>query len=291
MNFATPYDCVMPKRLTLEQRIRKLARRYRAQQRREAAKASRDRSSQRRTASWASTIGLAVLMQFALCSATASTFETANADFVAGRFADAAHGFERVIAEHGYSAPVLFNLGNAWMKTGQPGRAILNYERAWRLAPDDAAIRANLNLARQKAGVAVNKNPFREKVARVSSFDTLAWAIVWAAVLLFAVVVTSRLLPSFPRVVKRGVVVMAAFGVFVAGAGMALQWPERDRAVVLDSNATVQIAPADAAGILFNLPEGETVRAIKSHNSYTLIRLRDGRSGWVKSSAVERVCL
>ncbi|HEX5220014.1 MAG TPA: hypothetical protein VFZ59_10650, partial [Verrucomicrobiae bacterium] len=134
-------------------------------------------------------------------------------------------------------------------------------------------------------------NPFREKVARVSSFDTLAWAIVWAAVLLFAVVVTSRLLPAFPRGLARGVVSMAVLGVGVAGAGIAVQWPDRNRAVVLETNVTGHIAPADAAGVLFNLPEGETVRAVKSHNSYTLIRLRDGRSGWVKSSAVERVCL
>jgi len=279
----------MPKRLTLEQRIRKLARRYRAQQRREAEKAPRDRSSQRRIASWAGTIGLVVLVQFAASGAMASTFETANENYAAGRFADAARGFEQVIVERGYSAPVLFNLGNAWLKAGETGRAILNYERALLLAPEDAGIQSNLSRARQKAGVAASQNQFREKVARVLSLDTLAWTSVWSSALLFAVVLVSRLLPAFPRGVGRSVAITAVLGVFVAVAGMAWQWPERNRAVVLDADTAAHIAPASVGDVLFNLPAGEVVRAIKAHNGYTLVRLRDGRSGWVKSAAVERV--
>ena len=289
MNFSTTYECVMPKRLTLEQRIRKMARRYRGQQRREAEKAKKNQTVPRRTLFWASAVGLMVMLQCTVCRGSDSTFEAANANYEAGRFAEAAQGFETVIVEHGYSAPVLFNLGNAWMKAGQPGRAILNYERALRLAPDDAAIRANLNLARQKAGVAVNENPFREEVARVSSFDTLAWAIVWATVWLFAVVLASRLLPSFPRGLGRSIAVVAALGIVAAAVGMLAQWPDRNRAVVLEPNAAAHIAPAEAAGVMFNLPAGETVSALKSHNGFTMIRLRDGRSGWVKSAAVERV--
>ena len=288
MNLSTPYESVMPKRPTLEQRIRKLARRYREQQRREA-KAKRHQPVERRTIFWASALGLMVLVQFAVCRVSASAFETANQDYAMGRFAEAARGFEQVIVERGYSAPVLFNLGNAWLKAGQPGRAILNYERALRLSPEAAAIRANLNMARQKAGVAVSEIPFREKVARVSSFDTLAWAIVWATVWLFAVFLASRLLPSFPRVLGRSIAIVAVLGAVVAGAGMLVQWPERNRAVVLETNAPAHIAPAEAAGVVFHLPAGETVNATKSHHGYTLVRLRDGRSGWVKSAAVERV--
>jgi len=288
MNFSTPYDCAMPKRLTLEQRIRKLARRYRAQQRRQAEKATRDRAPQRRPASWASTVGSVVLVQFAASVAMGSTFETANENYAVGRFADAAHGFEQVIVERGYSAPVLFNLGNAWLKAGETGRAILNYERALRLAPNDAGIRVNLSVARQKAGVAVNENQFREKVARVLSLDTLAWAL-WSSALLFAVVPVSRLLPSFPRMAGRSVAILAVLGLVGATAGMAVQWPERDRAVVLETNTAARVAPAAAAGVSFNLPAGEVVRAAQSHSGYTLIRLRDGRSGWVMSAAVERV--
>jgi hypothetical protein len=68
-----------------------------------------------------------------------------------------------------------------------------------------------------------------------------------------------------------------------------MQWPQRDRAVMLDASTSVRIAPANAAGELFSLPAGEIVQARESHGGYTLIHLRDGRSGWVKDAAVARV--
>jgi len=49
------------------------------------------------------------------------------------------------------------------------------------------------------------------------------------------------------------------------------------------------IAPADAAGTVFNLPAGEMVQARESHSGFTLIRTRDGRAGWVKDTSVARV--
>jgi tetratricopeptide (TPR) repeat protein len=229
------------------------------------------------------------LVQFAVSGATASEFQTANANYAAGRSTEAARGFEKIIAERGYSAPVLFNLGNASLKAGQPGRAILNYQRALLLAPDDAAIRSNLSVARRNAGVAASENRFWEKVARVLNLNTQAWILVWSTAIICAVVLASRFLPAFPRAAGRWVTVLAAISALAAALGMALQWPERNCAVVLEANTTAHIAPADASGVLLNLNAGETVRATKSHNGYTLVRLRDGRSGWVKNTAVARV--
>jgi len=270
---------------SLEQRIRKLARRYGAHQH----KPDHPASPRRWRAPWVGTIGLGVLVQLAASQVPASTFDTANENYAAGHYSEAAKGFEQVIAERGYSAPVLFDLGNAWLKAGQPGRAILNYERARRLSPDDAAVQINLNLARQKAGVAANENQFREQVARVLSLDPLAWTLVWSMAIFCAVVLASRLLPVFPRWLSRSLAAIAMLAVVVAGAGIVLQWPERDRAVVVAADAEAQIAPAAAAGVVFKLPAGEIVRARQSHHGYTLVHLRDGRSGWVKAAAVERV--
>ncbi len=48
--------------------------------------------------------------------------------------------------------PALFyNLGNAYFRTGDLGRAILNYERALALDPSQPEARANLQLARDQA--------------------------------------------------------------------------------------------------------------------------------------------
>ena len=52
-------------------------------------------------------------------------------------------------AEGGYSAAGLYNLGNAYARAGKPGMAVLNYERASLLAPNDPDIEANLRAVRE----------------------------------------------------------------------------------------------------------------------------------------------
>ena len=73
-----------------------------------------------------------------------------NALYEDGRYEQAARSFQQLV-DKGYGDPVLYyNLGNAYFKQGDIGRAILNYLRAERLAPRDDDIRANLDFARSQ---------------------------------------------------------------------------------------------------------------------------------------------
>ena len=45
------------------------------------------------------------------------------------------------------STPIYFNLGNAWFKAGEAGRAILAFRQAEKLSPRDPDVRANLQFA------------------------------------------------------------------------------------------------------------------------------------------------
>jgi hypothetical protein len=52
-------------------------------------------------------------------------------------------------AQAGYSAADLYNAANAYARAGKPGMAVLHYERARLLAPNDPDIEANLRLVRE----------------------------------------------------------------------------------------------------------------------------------------------
>src|ERR1700677_2919513 len=56
-------------------------------------------------------------------------------------------------ARAGYSSTALYNLANAYARDGKPGMAVVNYERARLLAPDDPVIEANLVLVRDRKSV------------------------------------------------------------------------------------------------------------------------------------------
>src|SRR5580658_10885631 len=64
-----------------------------------------------------------------------------------------------------YSADGLYNLANAYARAGKPGLAVLSYERAALLAPNDADIDANLAYVR--AGAGVRPEP-RNRFARIA---------------------------------------------------------------------------------------------------------------------------
>ena len=69
----------------------------------------------------------------------------------------------------GYSAAGLYNLANSYARAGKPGMAILNYERASLLAPDDPDIRANLRFVRASAHLPAETPGALERVAAIAS--------------------------------------------------------------------------------------------------------------------------
>ena len=105
----------------------------------------------------------------------AETLDDANRAFAAGHYHDSTVGYQAVLTQNGYSASVLFDLGNSHYREGSYAQAILAYQRAQWLAPADADIAANLRLAQQQAGLAVIEPHWYEKIGRVVTASELAW--------------------------------------------------------------------------------------------------------------------
>src|SRR5215469_5260146 len=70
-----------------------------------------------------------------------SAFDEANKLYEQGKYTEAANGYEKILQSGQVSAAVLYNLGNAFFKSGQLGRAIATYRRAQQLAPRDPDLR------------------------------------------------------------------------------------------------------------------------------------------------------
>src|SRR5207245_2079566 len=66
-------------------------------------------------------------------------------------FKEAISGYEALIRSGQWSANVFYDLGNAYFRTGDLGRVILNYERALALERHNPEVTANLQIARGEA--------------------------------------------------------------------------------------------------------------------------------------------
>src|SRR4051794_29504249 len=84
---------------------------------------------------------LALLGTPARAEDLAAAFDQANKLYEQGKFAEAAGAYEKLAQSTPASPALYFNLGNAWFKAGQSGRAIAAYRRAEILAPRDPNLR------------------------------------------------------------------------------------------------------------------------------------------------------
>ncbi len=223
--------------------------------------------------------------------------DAANQAYTAGRYDEAARGFQELIQAHGYSASLCFNLANAEAKAGHPGLAILNYERARYLAPGDAEIDHNLQLAREQAGLKTNSLRWWQVALRSLTINTwLAIVDTWLALIALAVLahVFVQRMPAGPRRAVLGKVVKTVLFVAIpcflfSGYIALLAAPLRIEGVVVAKQAVLRLSPFDAAEQIGTLPEGELVTVEQQHDHYLRVEARDGRYGWTTQQTLQPV--
>lgn len=222
------------------------------------------------------------------CRLDAGAFDDANRAFADGRFEQAVKGYEAVLHEKGYSAPVLYNLANAYFREGQIGRAILNYDRAQLLAPDDPDIAANLNFARKQAGLFAEQNSLIKEAARSLSMNEWSWL---GSMMLFAacaLIVAGRVYPA--RRPYLGLLAgIAVVALLVTGVAIVLQYDTLHRAVVTAKEAVARISPFESARSAYVLSTGEEVNVEKAHGGFLFVENREHRTGWISRQQVEPV--
>src|SRR5206468_2741332 len=106
-----------------------------------------------------------------------------------GKFKEAIPAYEHLIDSSVQSPTIYFNLGNAWYKVGQPGRAVAAYLRAERLAPRDPSVRFNLDFVRRQVSPQRAAVPFWQRTLRRLSLNEWAMgasAALWVWLLLLA---------------------------------------------------------------------------------------------------------
>jgi hypothetical protein len=173
----------------------------------------------------------------------------------------------RANAAPGYSAAALYNQGNACARAGKTGQAILNYERAQLLAPNDSDIAANLHFVRAKAGL----RDLQVSCLNWAPPDTIAWIGSFGV-----------LIAGAGFLLKRRTVTFAGALLVTAAIGNAITlWPKMSEAVVMIHEVPAFASPVVGGDTLFKLHEGENVTVRAEQKDFSLVQNSTGRSGWV----------
>jgi tetratricopeptide (TPR) repeat protein len=183
-------------------------------------------------------------------------------------------------ATGGYSAAALYNQANADARAGKPGLAVLNYQRALLLAPNDADIRANLAFVRAGLNLPAESENWFSRAIRIAGPDVLAWTALAGLLAAGLSLLASRRYAG-RRFALRAVAALGVSAIGLTLCNAATLWPSLHEGVVIAHGTAAHVAPAGNAETLFSLPEAETVAMGAQHQGFVLVQARDGRSGWV----------
>jgi hypothetical protein len=185
------------------------------------------------------------------------------------------------VAQSRYSADGLYNLANSYARAGKPGLAVLNYERAALLAPDDADINANLEYVRASAHVPTEPRNRFARIAEAASPALAAWmGVLGIALAGIGLLLTKRIGRRF-RWVRGGSILLGVALITLTVSNAMLLWPRVHEAVVLINQTPARVSPVPMGDTAFVLPEAETVTIRAEHEDFILIRTRGGLTGWV----------
>ena len=239
------------------------------------------------------------LFTFLPLAAYAVTKAEADSAYVQGSYQQAIRDYEALL-KNGASADLYYNLGNAYYRTENITRAVLNYERALLLSPSDRDIRFNLQMARSKTIDKIVPEQEMFFVTWYRSLINLASVDGWArtALLSMALAIVLALIYLFSnRIWLRKVGFFGALFLlvlFLASNIFAYQQKQqlvrRSGAIVTAPAVTVKSTPAKQGTDLFILHEGTKVTITDaSMKEWKEIRIADGKEGWVEASQIEEI--
>ena len=226
---------------------------------------------------------------------TGELYRQGNLLYEDGRYAEAGRTYERIIERGVRNGHVYYNLGNAYYRQDQIGRAILAYERAFRLIPRDPDLKDNLDLANERTVDQVSGEvPWFGRQALDAV--TINEATVTASVsgLIFSLALVLYLLAK--RTGTRGLagyLLMVTCFVFLLALGFAgiktYDQLAREEGIVLSATAVVRTSPDEASDPVFTLHEGVKVQLVEHRDDWTRIRLPDGKNGWLARNELEGI--
>ena len=232
-------------------------------------------------------------------NAVKDSLYAANQLYNTGKYQDAIRKYQFVIGQGFESSELYYNLGNAFYKSGKPTFAILNYERAKKLAPNDDDIRYNLDLARTQIVDNIVSLPeggflrcWKQLISSksINFWGALSLITFFTFLSLFGLFLLSRIYRVKRLAFWFSIAAVSVSAItFTFGSSMKSKLINHNSAVITDRSVRVKASPSETGTELFIVHEGVTVQLTDKLGDWVYVSLPDGNKGWVKEAAMVRI--
>src|SRR5262249_40903726 len=222
-----------------------------------------------------------------------SDFAKANQEFAQGHFKEAIAGYEAMVRTGHWNANLFYDLGNAYFRTHDFGRAILNYQRALALDNHHPEATANLQLARDESR-ALELQPSKIErylqFASVNQYTIAAAVAFWLGIFGIVALIFARRRSAALISLSILCLLVCAMAVWAIhtldngseGSGLA---------IVTGNEVQARLATADTANSVLALPPGSEIKILSTRGDWMYAALPNDLRGWIQTKNAEQVRL
>ena len=248
-----------------------------------------------------------------------AAFERGNKLYEQGDYDGAIGAFNSLIRKGVVDKDLYYNLGNAYYKRGELGKAVLHYERALWIAPRDKDARENLafveSLLRDRQFIR-KQNRFKRALVWINNNLNTVVAVVLTSLfyVLFCLLLVSFVFRKSSFVVSLyrrlsilspgrflgltreqdlflavAITLCLFVGSIVSAYEKVVTERSRDRAVVVAPEISVFSGPSSESTLQFKIHEGTRVIIRAERSEWVQVELPGDLSGWVMSRKIEGI--
>ena len=226
-------------------------------------------------------------------------FNEGNTFYDQKNYEEASKKYFTLLANGLESSEVYFNLGNCFFQQENWGKAILNYERALVLAPNDKTILNNLQLANDKTIDEIEKIPTFFLSRYWKSIHQLThsgiWSILGILILWCGIGGLVMWLLGKERTQRKQGFLAGTIAITISLIVFALAYSSyqtqknNGSAIIMSKETSLKTLPDQISTEILPLHEGTKVKITEKVTSWYKVRLENGEVGWIIESALEEI--
>ncbi|MEM9990112.1 MAG: tetratricopeptide repeat protein [Bacteroidota bacterium] len=226
-------------------------------------------------------------------------FLAANTAYRNGQYASALEQYENIVAAGQQSAALYYNIANSYYQQNTLGKAILYYERALELAPQDEDVQHNLSLARTDLKDEIEALPPFFLAAWWATlrkqFGSSTWA--WCGLVLLWLAVLGGIIWQLgkTRAQRKGgftlgtVLLVVSILPFSLAYSKAKAETHSGKAIVLAKEVTLRYAPEAESTAVVDIHEGTKLELLDQISTWYKVQLANGEQGWLPTGTFEEI--
>ncbi len=225
-----------------------------------------------------------------------SIMQSANEYYKNNRYQLAIEEYNKLLLDGFEGTSLYYNLGNAHYRLGKVGYAILYFEKALKLSPNDEDVKHNLALAKLNLQDKVDTLPpffiFNLWEGLLASFSVTGWTIIVYIVFILFLIVTVSYFFSRNVTEQRisffsgaGLTIALVFAIILLVVKMNKEYNVKD-GIIVETAVVVKSSPDFSSKDSFQIHEGLKVRVEDHVDDWVKIRLNDGKIGWINEKSI-----